>query len=65
MGKHRRPWWLPGDDNVGSWAPQQEETPEPSTNVAVVPDPKPDEVVLVHDPRTNAPMAVYRRFVRD
>jgi hypothetical protein len=63
VGKHRahRPWWKPGGaSTTQAWAPEP-----PHVTPVPPPPPEPDEVVLVHDPRTNAPMAVYRRFVRE
>lgn len=57
-----RPWWKPGKTgrHGASWAP---ETP----NVAVLPAPDPEEVVLV--PMTYQGITIltpiYRRFLRD
>lgn len=69
MPKHpaHRPWWKPGSGNNGggSWSTNQAPVIDGLVRVIPAPPPEPDEVVLVHDPRTNAPMAVYRRFVRE
>lgn len=66
MGKHRahRPWWKPGGDGTGSWAPEAEPLVEAHVKVRP-PEPEPDDLVLVRDPILNTVRAIHRRHHRE